>query len=348
MNALLRRRPVAEQESHAGLEWILDSGAFSAWKRKQPIDLNDYCRFIEEHRHQFRYAVALDTIPGEFGRQPTAQEVDYAAHKSFETYLQMRARLPWMRNDQLIPVYHQGEDLSHFENLVNAGAMYIGVSPQNGIPQVQRHQWTRYVVEELGDKLDYIKLHAFGVGSARSDDSSPVIPVTSLDASSYALASGQSRIMMPHARGFVTQTSVVSAPKHEREAVAQRLLDEARVSVPTIPACLTARHLLHSESARMVFNFKVAQQYALPCTLYAPVLLYSTVMVMRCFCPKHLLVSYAFLKDKTTSPSSLYPMITAPQSQFTESYGLARFDAECARNAYEPKLPKKRNTLLCN
>ena len=84
---------------------MIDSGAFSAWRRGAKIDLDHYADFIREHIELIDYYVNLDVIPGEFGRIPDQSEVDASASASWDNFLYLRDR-----GLESIPVFHQGED----------------------------------------------------------------------------------------------------------------------------------------------------------------------------------------------------------------------------------------------
>lgn len=95
--------------------WLIDSGAFTAWKSGKPIALDDYCRFIEKNAAAFWRYLTLDVIG-----DPVATE------RQFE---QMRARglqpIPIVTNgdsNDAIDRAFAADDLVALGGLVGGGA----------------------------------------------------------------------------------------------------------------------------------------------------------------------------------------------------------------------------------
>jgi hypothetical protein len=98
------------REYGAHVNWLLDSGAFTAWKSGKPIALDDYCRFLDQ----------LPVIPW---RHFTLDVVNNpaATTRNYETMLK--------RGYQPIPVFTKGQDFSvldgYYQNsdLVGCGGL---------------------------------------------------------------------------------------------------------------------------------------------------------------------------------------------------------------------------------
>lgn len=97
---------------------VVDSGAFTAWKAKKPIKLDDYCRFIEGLRFTpWRY-FTLDVIGDAHGTL-----------KNYETMLS--------RGFKPVPIFTRGEDpsiLDHYyqtSDLVGVGGL-VGTQGNSG------------------------------------------------------------------------------------------------------------------------------------------------------------------------------------------------------------------------
>lgn len=97
---------------------VIDSGAFTAWKVKKPIKLDDYCRFIETLKVKpWRY-FTLDVIGD--------------AHGTLKNYETMRDR-----GFTPVPIFTRGEDpsiLDHYyqtSDLVGIGGL-VGTSGNSG------------------------------------------------------------------------------------------------------------------------------------------------------------------------------------------------------------------------
>lgn len=85
------------KEREAEIRFLLDSGAFTAWKAGKPIALDDYCRFVESLPVKPWKYFSLDVIgnPKE-------------TRKNYETMLQ--------RGFNPIPIFTRGEDISVLED----------------------------------------------------------------------------------------------------------------------------------------------------------------------------------------------------------------------------------------
>lgn len=93
--------------------WMLDSGAFSAWRGGRKIDLDGYMRFIDRHHHLLDSYVALDVIPGDPGRMPTADEASRATEETIQNLDKMIAS-----GFRPVPVYHEGEPVAVLDHFV--------------------------------------------------------------------------------------------------------------------------------------------------------------------------------------------------------------------------------------
>jgi hypothetical protein len=108
------------------IRFVLDSGAFTAWKAKKPIALDDYCKFIESLPFEpWRY-FTLDVI-GE-------------PKKTFENYQTMLRR-----GFNPIPIFTRGEDLSYLDEyyktseVVGLGGL-VGTSGSKGfVKGIMKH-----------------------------------------------------------------------------------------------------------------------------------------------------------------------------------------------------------------
>lgn len=283
------------------LEWILDSGAYSAWRQKKKIDVEAYLAFIRQYQHLFHYVVCLDTIPGEFGAVPSPAEVERAAELSYENFLYMKEALGNLVGvERLIPVYHQGEQLHHLERLIEAGASYVGISPTNGLPLPERIRWGREVMK-LVPKT--VKTHGFGITTRDPDE----CIFHSMDSSSWSMSSGYGIILAPSATGWtwVHITTMKDAGAEER---VQDTVERTRKKVPELPAVLTASALMTSPYARAVWNLIVQRASIRPHRCYAPVLIDALVTSIRFWSPKWILASYWFLQ----AHGGLLKLLTAP------------------------------------
>ena len=139
------------------INMIIDSGAFSAWKLGKPVNIENYCAYLERNLDWISHYVALDVIsPG---------RPEEAAAASFENLEYMLAR-----GLNPIPVFHVGEDLKWLRRMIDAGCDYIGLSASSLMSRNKVDDWYSYVWSHLVNRDGYpiVKAHAFGEGRLSS------------------------------------------------------------------------------------------------------------------------------------------------------------------------------------
>lgn len=128
------------------LRFVLDSGAFTAWKAGKPIQLDDYCRFLEQLPIKpWRY-FTLDVIGDPDGTQ-----------RNYETMLK--------RGFAPVPIFTRGEDPSVLDDFYKTSDV-VGIGGLVGTPGnrgfvkgIMRHVKDR-MVHWLGfTDLDFIKVY---------------------------------------------------------------------------------------------------------------------------------------------------------------------------------------------
>jgi hypothetical protein len=171
---------------------MLDSGAFSAWYHKDSVDLDAYIEFIKAHQKKFYSIVALDVIPGERARMAkTQRDIEEAAAQSSRNFTYMRTK-----GIAPIPVFHQGENFSWLERMIDQRIPYIGISPYMKSTQDNIVKWMDEVFTRIGDKdgAPLCKTHGFGVTGHFIIRRYPWF---SVDSTSWALSAGYGNILMP-------------------------------------------------------------------------------------------------------------------------------------------------------
>ncbi len=173
------------------IKLLLDSGAFSAWRQKKPVDLDEYIRYIHDNESFITHPVNLDVIPGEFGRKPTPDEVEYSAREGWKNLKHMEAE-----GISAIPVFHQGEEFKWLYKLLDEGYDYIGISPDNGKPQSQKNKWLDDVYAKICDMdgRPLVKTHGFAVTSIKSIFRYPWYTVDSM---TWLLAASYGGVFVP-------------------------------------------------------------------------------------------------------------------------------------------------------
>lgn len=174
---------------------VLDSGAFSAWTKKTPIDLDAYIAFIKANMEYVDHVVNLDAIPGEFGRVPTPDEVEASAQQGWDNMLYMEEF-----GIRPMPVFHMGEQMKWLDRMIDHGCDYVGISPANDRTTNQKKAWLDEVFDRICDADGWpcIKTHGFGVTSV------PILfryPWFSADSTSWALFGAYGMILVPQRVG---------------------------------------------------------------------------------------------------------------------------------------------------
>lgn len=171
---------------------MLDSGAFSAWWRDQPLRLADYIGWVHRYGSRFEAVVALDVIPGRSGRMShRVRDYDHAARHSYENFAAMRKE-----GIDAIPVFHQGEDWKWLDLLIGERVPYVGISPFLKAPTTQIIAWLDKVFTRITDEngRPFVKTHGFGLSLTTVIQR---YPWYSLDSTSWAVHSGFGYVIIP-------------------------------------------------------------------------------------------------------------------------------------------------------
>lgn len=181
---------MSKTEKYA-VDLMLDSGAFSAWTRKEKINLKEYIKFVKEFEPYLWRYINLDVIPGARDEVRTQAEVEESAEKSY-------------RNQQImkdaglrpIPVFHQGEPFSWLERLLRDGETYIGVSPFKDIPFEDQSKWLDQCFTALtnSDGVPFVRTHGFGTTQT---DLLLRYPFYTVDSTTWSLTPGMGQIIVP-------------------------------------------------------------------------------------------------------------------------------------------------------
>jgi hypothetical protein len=203
---------------------LLDSGAFSAWKRNSTVDLKEYTKFIEENEDRLFASVALDVIPG----SPQAPKADPEGAAAASDY-----NLQYMldRGVKPIPVFHQFENFKWLVKMIDDGHPYIGISPSDRQPTNLRMQWLDKVYTILCDSKGRpcVKTHGFGVTST---EILYTYPFYTADSTTWLILSGHGRMQLPamHMRNgkavfdFSKQVMLTVSPKSPRAKSPRQLI----------------------------------------------------------------------------------------------------------------------------
>jgi len=174
------------------VDLILDSGAYSAWRKQEELNVDEYIAYIQKHKEHLYEYVNLDKIPGAFGKKPSAGEVEASAQLGWKNLL-------LMHKEGLKPmhVFHQGERRYWLEKMLGEGLEYVGISPANDRTTKQKIEWLDEIFSFLcGTKgFPMVRTHGFGVTSL------PILfryPWFSADSVSWILFGAYGQVLVPH------------------------------------------------------------------------------------------------------------------------------------------------------
>lgn len=169
---------------------LLDSGAFSAWKKGEQINLGEYIEFVKEHRSLLHAYVNLDVIPGRLGGKPAEPpEVEEAAAQSWRNFEAMRTA-----GLDPIPVYHLGESADWLRRILDSGAGWIGLGGAVGKPDEAQHRFFKRSFRLISAAPRPPRVHGFGVTSINHLVN---FPWYSADSTSWVISSAMGAIFVP-------------------------------------------------------------------------------------------------------------------------------------------------------
>ena len=199
------------------VDLMLDSGAFSAWKRGERINLHEYIKFIKRNYSLLHTYVNLDVIPGRPGRQASSTEVEEAASESWRNYQAIRAA-----GLQPIPVFHLGEKEDWLRRILDSGAEWIGLGGSVGKPDEARYQFFARSFRIIADSKVKTRVHGFGATAVQTMFK---FPWYSVDSTSWVMAGATGAILVPAAGpasfdfSRLTAVRVSGKGSHARQAV---------------------------------------------------------------------------------------------------------------------------------
>lgn len=144
---------------------FIDSGAFSVAHRGHVVDIDEYIRYINDTSGVYVFA-QLDIIPYPVLNKETARN---SAEKSWENYVYMMERVKPEKIDQIMPVFHFGEDIKYLERILNTplgGHLppYIGIGGRHGVSTDAQRQYFKSIFDTIrASKNPNVKVHAFGM-----------------------------------------------------------------------------------------------------------------------------------------------------------------------------------------
>lgn len=168
-----------------GQNFMMDSGAFSAWNSGKEIDREEYlafCRTLPEDV----YKINLDVIPKTGAGE---EAIEQACKASFENYLYLKKHLK-----NVLPVHHYGDGVDWLHRMANE-TDYICVSPANDTHESIKKKYLDFVFSHLDLS---VKTHALGYTSRTGVRK---YPFHSVDSISYKTTQMRGRVVMCRSDG---------------------------------------------------------------------------------------------------------------------------------------------------
>lgn len=178
-------------------KFFVDSGAYSTFHQGKPLDVDDYINFINEIGDYVTVFAQMDCIIS-----PDASPQEYAVgeEKTWQNYLYMCEKLKPQYVDKLIPLYHAGENIERFYNLLEykhsdgRHIKYIGLgAPQRAYAHIRSNYYKDWFkIIEKSSNPD-VCTHAFGCTDLTV---LPLYPFTSADSASWIRSSAAGNILV--------------------------------------------------------------------------------------------------------------------------------------------------------
>jgi hypothetical protein len=173
---------------------MIDSGAFSAWKKGEKISLGNYIAYLKRNAAFINTCVCLDTIPGfvlgEKGvcdRNP--RTIEAAAKESYENQQKMKAE-----GLSPIPVFHMDEKFVWLDRYRDDNEGYIGLSPSTFAKTKEIMPWLDECFARLKAVDRPVKTHCYGNTTWEIASS---YPWTSLDSTTWWRPPIDGKIIVP-------------------------------------------------------------------------------------------------------------------------------------------------------
>lgn len=243
---------------------FIDSGAFSIHTGKAKVTVDEYIDYLNSIDDDIDVFAQLDTIPGKLNQPKSPQDYEESARKSWENYLYMRSRVKSPK--KLMPVYHQGEDISALKNMLewtdDSGnhLEYVGISPANDITVNIRNIYLNNVNDTIkASSNPNVKTHLYGYTSLEGLSK---IACYSADSISHRHIAAYNKILSQH-------FGVISITKRPRTSTTKsnlsfvELADDYNMSIlnKEIEECgMTLELLQEDSSARVAFTIHSIQK----------------------------------------------------------------------------------------
>ena len=238
---------------------FIDSGAFSAWSKGKPINVENYIEFVNEHIDKVALFASVDNIPGELRRTPTLQEKKDSPVLSWENYLYMRELVK--DKDKLLPVFHIGEDFKHLQNMLEVKLdgkhiPYIGLGGTVGLTSTVKDNWYKQCFKIIHQSNNpQVKVHAFGMTSLKILEN---FPFESADSTSWLMQAINGTIITEFGTISISNRTL-DRPNHYNKLP---YLVQRQVQEQCIKYGLTVEECMEDPDSRMNYNINYYKDWA--------------------------------------------------------------------------------------
>lgn len=178
-------------------KFFVDSGAYSTFHQGKPLDVDDYISFINEIGNYVTVFAQMDCI-----QDPNAdiKEQERCQEATWQNYLYMCEKLKPELIDKLIPLFHAGEDIKRFYNLLEFKhsdghhIKYIGLgAPQSSFRTIRINYYSDWfnIIEKSSNPN--VCTHAFGCTDLSVLEK---FPFTSADSASWIRSGAAGNILV--------------------------------------------------------------------------------------------------------------------------------------------------------
>lgn len=175
---------------------LIDNGAFTVHRQGGEINIDEYIQWLNNNDSHIDYAIALDNIPGKWGRKRTYEELKNSPIITWENYVYMCEK--YNNPFKLLPVFHQGEEFKYLKQIVNHKingeyVKYICISGNKELTNKQREKWYAecYTIIKESPNPD-VKVHCLGSATISN---AVKFPFTSMDATSWIMTGANGGIL---------------------------------------------------------------------------------------------------------------------------------------------------------
>lgn len=227
---------------------FMDSGAFTAWTKGAVIDVNEYCKFINENGEYIDYFGQLDTIPKVGG---TAKEAEEAAKSTLNNYFSMINMVKYPQ--KVVYTFHVGEPESVLREALEWGREHKDIMQMIAIGgmvkknAVTKHSAISRVFSVIKEVYPEVKVHLFGCTSKQYFLD---YPATSGDSSNYIMSATKGGVWTPGGQYGFGEKRDKNHYVLQRDDV-KKAIDEYLDEIG-IPASLLMKHAEH----RLLANIK--------------------------------------------------------------------------------------------